>query len=325
MRRSLALIILPALMISASLRAPGQEARTPPAVKQAASTAGNQDDEFYVCPMHPDVTSDKPGKCPKCSMRLMRTRGLETSEYDVQLTTNPASVKPGEKFRLALSILDPKTEAPVREFNIVHDMRLHLFIVSQDLTYYAHIHPQQEADGSFTIESMVPKAGPYMIYCDFFPVGGLPQVVHRSLVTAGFAGDLYSSQAQLVPDKILSRTLAGVRFELSLNPAEPIGGRPSTLKYHLTDEITGEPVRDLQPYLGAWGHTLILSADARDYIHSHPAELIPDNVDRTKILGGADVSFDAFFPRPGNYRVWSQFRRHGDLITVAFTIGVRRL
>src|SRR5262245_25654252 len=27
----------------------------------------------YSCPMHPDVTSKKPGKCPKCGMTLRRT------------------------------------------------------------------------------------------------------------------------------------------------------------------------------------------------------------------------------------------------------------
>jgi hypothetical protein len=26
--------------------------------------------EMYSCPMHPDVKSDKPGKCPKCGMSL---------------------------------------------------------------------------------------------------------------------------------------------------------------------------------------------------------------------------------------------------------------
>ena len=28
----------------------------------------------YVCPMHPDVTSDKPGKCPKCGMDLVEKK-----------------------------------------------------------------------------------------------------------------------------------------------------------------------------------------------------------------------------------------------------------
>lgn len=26
--------------------------------------------ETYSCPMHPEVTSDKPGTCPKCGMDL---------------------------------------------------------------------------------------------------------------------------------------------------------------------------------------------------------------------------------------------------------------
>ncbi len=29
------------------------------------------DIEVYTCPMHPDVKSDKPGKCPKCGMTLV--------------------------------------------------------------------------------------------------------------------------------------------------------------------------------------------------------------------------------------------------------------
>jgi hypothetical protein len=26
----------------------------------------------YTCPMHPEVTLDKPGKCPKCGMNLVK-------------------------------------------------------------------------------------------------------------------------------------------------------------------------------------------------------------------------------------------------------------
>jgi hypothetical protein len=28
----------------------------------------------YTCPMHPEVTSDKPGKCPKCGMDLVKKK-----------------------------------------------------------------------------------------------------------------------------------------------------------------------------------------------------------------------------------------------------------
>jgi len=28
----------------------------------------------YTCPMHPEVISDKPGKCPKCGMNLEKKK-----------------------------------------------------------------------------------------------------------------------------------------------------------------------------------------------------------------------------------------------------------
>ncbi len=34
---------------------------------QEQSTA---EETTYTCPMHPEVKSDKPGKCPKCGMNL---------------------------------------------------------------------------------------------------------------------------------------------------------------------------------------------------------------------------------------------------------------
>jgi hypothetical protein len=226
---------------------------------------------------------------------------------------------------LRFRVFHPETGKQITEFGILHDMPFHLFVVSQDLERFDHIHPELQKDGSFTIETVLPKAGYWRIYCDFFPLGGTPQVIALNLVTAGYEGDAFSSLSRLPPDRSLTRAVEGTRFELRLDPPEFFSGRPAELHYRITDERTGEPVRDLKPYLGAWGHTLILSEDGSDYLHSHPTEMIPEEVDRSRLAGGPEVIFDTFFPHPGNYRIWSQFQRGEKLITVSFTIHVPRL
>jgi heavy metal-binding protein len=41
------------------------------AQKERAAHSNNAPTRFqYVCPMHEDVKSTKPGKCPKCKMKL---------------------------------------------------------------------------------------------------------------------------------------------------------------------------------------------------------------------------------------------------------------
>jgi len=44
-------------------------------------------------------------------------------------------------------------------------------------------------------------------------------------------------------------------------------GSPTGISFRLMDPA-GQPVSDLQPYLGAMGHLVILSADGKVYVHA---------------------------------------------------------
>lgn len=40
----------------------------------------------YTCTMHPEVVSDKPGKCPKCGMDLVKKEGADEGMKQMDTT-----------------------------------------------------------------------------------------------------------------------------------------------------------------------------------------------------------------------------------------------
>ncbi len=44
----------------------------------------NIGEQMYTCPMHPEVRQDKPGSCPKCGMRLVKTEANVDSKTDTK-------------------------------------------------------------------------------------------------------------------------------------------------------------------------------------------------------------------------------------------------
>ena len=42
----------------------------------------NTNKKLYICPMHPEVQSEKPGSCPRCGMRLEVTKKEPSEAMD---------------------------------------------------------------------------------------------------------------------------------------------------------------------------------------------------------------------------------------------------
>lgn len=274
----------------------------------------------YVCPMHPDVRTNGPGMCPRCGMALVTTDPLDMRDYRLEMASTPPAPSPGRSTRLRLTVRDPDTNEGVCNFAVVHEKIFHLFVVSQDLQHYDHLHPEQVEDGSFVLDLTLPRAGYYKVYSDFLPAGGTPQVIPRLLVTHAFTGDLASSAARLVADRTLKKAAAGMAVQLELPAEGLVAGREEKFTYKVTDAATGSAITDVEPYLGAWGHSLIMSEDTLDFVHAHPLELLPDGA--ASAAGGPTLTFKALLPKPGNYRIWTQLKRRGQVSTVVFTVQV---
>ena len=63
---------------------PAKTAQTKKLIEQKAS---------YTCPMHPEVTSDKPGNCPKCGMRLEKAESIENTSLEDKISQAKLLIK----------------------------------------------------------------------------------------------------------------------------------------------------------------------------------------------------------------------------------------
>jgi hypothetical protein len=257
----------------------------------------------YVCPMHPDVRSSKPGKCPRCGMEL-RANLPAYQEYPMEVQVDPPVIRPGHVVTLTFRVLDPKLGTQVRDFEIVHEKLIHFFVVSEDLQFFVHEHPEHLPDGSFVWRGVLPKPGLYRLLCDYFPSNGTPQLTVKSLIVPGQTRPAIPLVADM-SEKLGKNT----RVSVLTDPATPLEGKNVRMVFKL------DPSSGLEQYLGVWAHMLIASGDLVDMIHEHPW-----NVQSVPLL-----DFKLIFPRHGIYRVWLQFQRDGVLNTVAFTPRIAEL
>ncbi|MBV8068745.1 MAG: hypothetical protein JO270_02490 [Acidobacteriaceae bacterium] len=256
----------------------------------------------WVCPMDPDYRSEKPGVCPRCGMKLV-TRVPDRLEYPLEVSYRPECLHPGDPVTLRFRVLNPLTGQAVKNFETVHEKLMHLFVVSENLAFFEHMHPQPQTDGSFTLVLKLPYGGMYRMLADYYPAGSVPQLAVNTLIVTGTA-----------PQSKLAASLApcparNLTASLRLDPSEPVAGLQTKLFYDLT------PADGLQPYLGAWAHMLAVSSDLIDLLHLHPF----------LANGGPTVQFNIVFPRPGLYRIWTQFQRESVVNTVTFTVPVKSL
>lgn len=273
--------------------------------------------EVFVCPMGCRGGAYFPaaGTCPECGMHL---RLLSGRSYRVAVAVEGAGegearARAGAPATLRFRVESPAGE-PVTRFEVVHEKLLHLILVSDDLSWFAHEHPVIQPDGSFVLAQTFPHAGAYTLFHDFTPPRVGMQVVPVRLEVEG--EEPAPEPVPLQPGA-RSRVVDGYTVSLTA-PASMMALVTAELVFRV--ERDGKPVTDLQPYLGTLGHLIVISADRKRFVHSHP--LPPAAAAGKAPASGPTVTFSALFPAPGRYKAWGQFQHEGRVITADFVLDV---
>ena len=86
---------------------------------ELAKAADSSGKEYYTCPMHPSVVSDKPGACPICGMSLVkRSSQRNASEGDIERLKS-VSLSPSQRVLANVSTTSARRRAFVHSINAV--------------------------------------------------------------------------------------------------------------------------------------------------------------------------------------------------------------
>ena len=233
--------------------------------------------------------------------------GHESSSpaYEWQMDKPSKSYQANTPIRLSWDIIEPASQKKIGDFDELHTKLAHLIIVSEDLGLFEHIHPDVVSTGHMQVTTTLPKEGNYRLFLQFAPKGKEEVTLDKTLQV----GNAISSKAKLVPDESKSKAIDGYIFRLK-NPPTKAG---EAAMVELVIEKNGIPVSKIQPYLGAGGHAVVISEDARRFLHVHP---MSESVNGSY---KSPLGFHTTIPKQGLYKLWIQVKLDNKVRTVDFT------
>lgn len=230
--------------------------------------------------------------------------GLGIAQDGYQLTAVSAPTETGTEGELSLTVTGPDG-SPVTDFEPEHEKELHLIAVRADGQHFQHVHPEMTDNGTWTIPWQWEAAGTYRVFADFVPADtGEGLTLSASVQVAG--------DFDPVPTQPTTTTTVD-GFDVTVE-GDLVAGSASELTMTVTRD--GEPVTDLEPYLGAFGHLVALRDGDLAYLHVHPHGEEP----RAGETSGPGIVFEANAPTPGRYLLYLDVQVDGEVHTAPLVI-----
>lgn len=261
---------------------------------------------------------------------------------------------------LTMSLQDPGWIALRRLDDFVpdHGHVMHFFVVSPALDRFWHLHPALDGDATFGQTLPTIPAGKYEFFADVVHESGIAETATGRLEVPVFRGmppmgddSAWSAEDTPIAAGNVARLRDGGRM-IWVRDRSPLHHRDLTVFTFRIEDAGGEPATDLELYMGMPGHAVFIRRDRAVFAHVHPQGSAPmatmeigqrslgasgsteagasglrDTHVMPSMAGSVStlpptVSFPFGFPQPGEYRIFVQIKRHGNVETGVFDASV---
>jgi len=272
------------------------------------------------------------------------------------------TLQDGNRLIIRASSDDPQWSGAVELAHVIpdHGHLMHLFLVaSPALNSMWHFHPDRTLGGAFAEDLPAMPAGHYQIFADIVDRRGFPwtlvgEIDLPRIIGKPLAGDdsTWSGAALTSASAAANSTMAQESDGSKIiwqRPSGPLkAGVAMQFKFSVQGK-NGKSAQDMEPYMGMAGHAEFVRSDMSVFAHVHPAgsvsmaalDLAQQGLPgASPVIDGAvtggmamqmpmasgplppEVSFPYGFPKPGDYRIFVQIKRAGQIQTAAFDAHV---
>jgi len=201
------------------------------------------------------------------------------------------------------------TPIDAQELATVHEAKLHLFITDSSLQDYQHVHPHPTGKpGEFAFSFTPRTPGNYSAWADITTAADGKQHLLKTALPK-------TAQHSPAPNIRPSTKSEASGLHANLRLSEPLEkGQASLAEFTLTD-ASGNPVRDLEPVMGAYAHLVGFNASGNSLLHAHPMGAEPQS---SSDRGGPNLRFHVVPEESGPTQMFLQLRRGGEDVFLPF-------
>ena len=232
--------------------------------------------------------------------------------YDFRLTPLQPLVL-GRPGLLDVALFEQRTGVPPGQLQIMHEKPAHVFVVNQDLSEFQHVHPEVIRPGLLRLPVQFNTPGLHKLFIQFKTPDYGEQTLSQSFqLGAAQPGLSVVPFKPLIPDATWPKQVGAYTFRVTGLPTRQ---NPMSM-FQVSVSQNGLPVGNIQPYLGAGAHGVMISQDGQSFVHTHPTSEPVNRVYQSPLMFHTQVD------RPGLYKLWVQTRINDQIHTVDWVFQV---